>query len=48
MMNRNRKSVTTNRIMASQGIDALKKVKETRFSTPKIKAVIAIVLYPSL
>ena len=48
MMNRNRNRVATNKTMASQGNEALKKVKDIRLSTPKIKAVIAIVLYPSL
>ena len=48
IINKNRKSVAANRTMASQGMDALKKVKDTRLNNPNIKAVMAIVLYPSL
>lgn len=35
-------------IQANTGIDALKKKKKTRFINPKINALIAIDLYPSL
>jgi 3-hydroxyacyl-CoA dehydrogenase len=48
IINKNNPNVTMNKIMASHGSEALKNVKDNKFKMPKINAVMAMVLYPSL